>query len=127
MSVISIVFYGLTILIRKPIGMYFFIDYAHAKGVPRKKSKELYSSPENYPHFIRFTLFLVGREVIVGGVKSIMIETYGVEGFNAIQITSSVLGYIFTGLTILYVIYILRQIKEEDESGIEMSLRTADA
>lgn len=124
MSIISIVFYLFTIVFRKPIGMYFFIDYAHAKGVPRKRSKELYSSERNYHHFVRFTLFLVLREVITGGVKSIMIYKYGVDGFNVIQITSSVLGYVFTGLTIFYVIYILKKIKEEDEPGMEISLET---
>ena len=52
-------FYLFTILIKKPIGMYFFIDYAYAKGAPRSSSKALYSSSENYHHFVNFTAFLV--------------------------------------------------------------------
>lgn len=113
MSIISIAFYLLTILIKRPIGMYFFIDYAYAKGVPRKASKTLYRSAQNYHHFVKFTLFLILREVIVGGVKSFLIFDKGIEAFNTIQVTSSVLGYIFTGLTVVYVIYIIKKTKKQ--------------
>lgn len=112
MSIISIVFYMLTIRIKKPIGMYFFIDYAYAKGVPRKASKALYTSSENYGYFVQFTLFLVLREIVTGGVKSYLIFDKGVEAFNTIQLTSSIIGYIFTGLTVFYVIYIIKKTKK---------------
>jgi hypothetical protein len=112
MSGISFAFYLLTILIKKPIGMYFFIDYAYAKGVPRKESKALYSSSENSHHFVKFTLFLILREIVVGVVKSFLIFYKGVDAFNTIQVTSSVLGYVFTGLTVAYVIYIIKKIKQ---------------
>jgi hypothetical protein len=111
MSVISFSFYLVTIVVKKPIGMYFFIDYAFAKGIHRKASKELYSSSNNFHYFVEFTLFLMVREVIVGAVKSFLIFKNGVSAFNTIQITGSVLGYVFTGLTVLYVIYILKKIK----------------
>ena len=93
------------------IGMYFFIDYAFAKGIPRKVSKELYSSSNNFHYFVEFTLFLMVREVVVGAIKSFLIFNKGVSAFNTIQITSSVLEYVFTGLTVFYVIYILKKIK----------------
>ncbi len=112
MSIIAIVFYLLTIIVRKPIGMYFFIDYAYAKGIDRKASKELYCIPENYRYFIWFTLFLMLRELVVGGVKSVLIVEKGIGSFNTIQLTSSVLGYIFTGLTVIFVLYIIRKIKQ---------------
>lgn len=112
MSIISIVFYILTIGIKKPIGMYFFIDYAYAKGVPRKASKALYTSSENYGYFVQFTLFLVLREIVTGGVKSYLIFDKGVEAFNTIQLTSSIIGYVFTGLTVFYVIYIIKKTKK---------------
>lgn len=112
MCIISFSFYLFTILIKKPIGMYFFIDYAYAKGVPRSLSKALYSSSGNYHHFVNFTAFLVLSEVITGAVVSLLISDKGVAAFNTIQITSSVLGYVFNGLTVVYVIYILKKIKE---------------
>ncbi|MCP4044602.1 MAG: hypothetical protein GY732_01265 [Gammaproteobacteria bacterium] len=107
---ISIAFYMLTILVRRPIGMYFFVDYAYAKGVPREHSKSLYLSTEYFHYFIKFTLFLVLREVVVIVVKTRMILTLGVEGFNAIQVATSVINYIFTALTVLFVVYIVKKI-----------------
>ena len=118
---ISIVFYLLTILIRRPIGMFFFIDYAYAKGVPRESSKALYRSSGNFHYFVKFTLFLILREVVVIVVKTMMINTMGVEGFNAIQITTSVINYIFTALTVLFVIYILKKIAAGKKSKTETS------
>ena len=118
----SIVFYSITILIRKPIGIFFFIDYAYAKGKPRAESRALYRAPENFHHFIKFTLFLIAREIVVIVVKTTMINELGVEGFNSIQITTSVINYIFTGLTIFYVIYILKHIKKvEPEPNLQTS------
>lgn len=118
----SIVFYSITILIRKPLGIFFFIDYAFAKGIPRDKSRAVYRAPENFHHFIKFTLFLILREIIVIVVKTTMINEMGVEGFNAIQITTSVINYAFTGLTIFYVIYILKHIKKaEPEQDLQAS------
>lgn len=112
MNIISIVFYLITIFIKKPIGMYFFIDYAFAKGIPREKSKVLYRKPNNYPHFVKLTLLLTLREVVLVTVLSYIIIEKGVDGFNTFQATNSVLGYIFMGLTVLYVIYIAKNLEK---------------
>jgi hypothetical protein len=112
MGYLSIAFYSLTIFIKRPIGMYFFIDYAHAKGIPRENSKALYSAPAHFHYFVKFTLFLCLRELVVIVIKTVMIKRMGIEGFNAIQITSSVLNYIFTALMIIYIMYIIKQTKK---------------
>ncbi len=113
MAYLSIAFYGFTILIKRPIGIYFFIDYAHARGVPREESRALYRSPKHFHHFVYFTLFLCFRELIVIIVKSFMIKKMGVEGFNSIQIFSSTLNYSFTALMVFYIIYIIKQIAKD--------------
>ena len=95
----SVTFYALTLLIRRPMGMYLFIDYAYLNGIPRKTSAALYRLPKNFHHFIKFTLFLMCGEL-------------GVEGFGAMQLATAATNYIFIGLTALYVIFIIRQIKK---------------
>lgn len=108
MSCISIVFYALTIFIKRPIGLYFFIDYAYARGVPREQSRALYRAPQHFHHFVKFTLFLCFRELVVIIVKSVMIKKMGVEGFNSIQVTTTMLNYAFTVLMVFYIIYIVK-------------------
>lgn len=115
MGCLSITFYGFTILITRPIGIYFFIDYAHARGVPREKSRALYCSPKHFHHFVNFTLFLCFRELFVIIVKSFMIKKMGVEGFNSIQLFSTTLNYAFTALMVFYIIYILKQISHDKD------------
>ena len=50
----SIAFYTLTMLIKRPIALYFFVDYAYAKGIPRENSKALYTQPGNFHYFYKF-------------------------------------------------------------------------
>jgi len=113
MGCASILFYSITILVKRPIGLYFFIDYAFARGVPREESRALYCSPKHFHHFIKFTLFLCARELVAISIKSVMIKNMGIEGFNAIQVSSTVLNYVFTALMIYYVIYIVRQVAKD--------------
>lgn len=110
LSYASIAFYALTMLVGRPIGLYFFIDYAHSRGVPRERSRALYRSKDNFHYFYKFTAFLMLREVAAIVVKTAMIERLGVAGFNRIQLASSAINYAFTALMVMLVIYILRRI-----------------
>jgi len=110
LSCLSIAFYAFTMLIRRPLGIYFFIDYAHSKGVPRERSRAIYRHPRNLRHFYAFTGFLMLREAAVIVVKAPMIERLGVAGFNQIQLAGSAINYVFTGLMVVYIIYILKHI-----------------
>ena len=119
LSYASIAFYALTMLARRPIGIYFFIDYAHSRGVARERSRALYTSDANFHYFYKFTVFLMLREVASIVVKTAMIERLGVAGFNRIQLASSVINYAFTGLMVLFIIYILRHIDQTPASAGE--------
>jgi hypothetical protein len=64
-------------------------------------------------------VFLMLREVASIVVKTAMIERLGVAGFNRIQLASSVINYAFTGLMVLFIIYILRHIDQTPASAGE--------
>jgi hypothetical protein len=110
-SLILIVIYIVSMIARKPIGMFFFVDYAYAKGIPRKVSTERYSQKKYLPYFQWFTVFLATRELIVVVIKSIMIRNFGLQGFNTIQVVMNTISYAFVALTFLVVIRILKKIK----------------
>jgi len=118
MGYVSVVFYALTIAIKRPIGLYFFIDYAYSRGVPRDRSAALYTAPGNMHHFYKFTLFLILREVVVIVVKTAMIKSLGIEGFNQIQVTTTTINYAFTALMVYYIIYIIRQVKPPKNAAV---------
>jgi len=108
----SVTFYALTLLIRRPMGMYLFIDYAYLNGIPRKTSAALYRLPKNFHHFIKFTLFLMCGDLVRIAINIAFIKELGVDGFGAMQLATAATNYIFIGLTALYVIFIIRQIKK---------------
>lgn len=118
MGCISIAFYLLTMVIKRPIGVYFFIDYAYARGVPREQSRALYCSPDHFHHFFKFTLFLCFRELVVIIVKSVMIKELGIEGFNTIQVTSTVFNYVFTAFMVAYIMYIVKQVSKGSQVDV---------
>ncbi len=104
------VFYIVTMLLKRPFGMFFFIDYAYAKGIPRAHSRSLYTHPRNIHYFYKFTTFLMLREIASIGIKAALLARYGVEGYNQLNVATSVINYAFTGLMVLYIIYIQRHI-----------------
>ena len=110
-SAILIFIYAVSMLIRKPIGMFFFVDYAYAKGIPRKTSLQRFAQKKYRGYFQWFTLFLAAREITVIIVKSILINSYGLKGFNTIQIVMQVISYAFVALTVLIVVRILKHIR----------------
>ena len=110
-SAILIFIYAVSMLIRKPIGMFFFVDYAYAKGIPRKTSLQRFAQKKYLGYFQWFTLFLAAREITVIIVKSILINSYGLQGFNTIQIVMQVISYAFVALTVLIVVRILKHIR----------------
>ncbi|WP_299451354.1 hypothetical protein [uncultured Pigmentiphaga sp.] len=108
LSAATIVFYALTMAAKRPFGIFFFIDYAHRMGMPRDRAKQLYGHSVNIGHFYKFTAFLMLREVATILVRVVVLLLYGVDGYNQLNISNSIVNYAFTGLTVVYVMYILR-------------------
>lgn len=111
-DIVYTLFWVITIVIGKPMGMYFFIDYAYLQGFERDNAKQLYRRKELFKYFKYLTaLFaLKGIESIL--LNSWAIKTYGVDGFNHIKIVMSVNGYISSGITIAYILFIVKKIKK---------------
>jgi hypothetical protein len=110
-------FWIATIIIRKPMGMYFFVDYASVQGFERENTIKLYRTKELFRYFEYFTaLFAIkGIESII--LKSWSIKTFGVDGFNQISIIMSVNGYIFTAITIAFILFIVKKIKNVTQNN----------
>jgi len=111
-NIVYIFFWLTTILIKKPMGMYFFIDYAYAQGFNREKSKKLYLRKGLFKYFQYLTALFAIRDLEQILLKIWAIKTYGVTGFNQISIVMRINGYIFTGIIILFILFIVNLIKK---------------
>lgn len=111
-DIVFVIFWIITIAIKKPMGMYFFIDYAYLQGFEREKTKQFFRKKELFHYFQYFTALLALRNIEGLLLKAWCIKVYGVDGFNHISIVMSVNGYIFSGITIAYILYIYGKIKK---------------
>jgi hypothetical protein len=115
-----VVLFGISMLIRKPIGLYFFLDYASYSGINYQKAKEHYYRAPIIKYFYYFTVLLVCQNLFMAGLYTVLIKLYGIEGYNTIAIVTNIAGYLNIGMIVLFVFYIIRIIKKEDvHNGIE--------
>lgn len=110
-----IAFLLLTIVIKKPIVMYFLIDAAYVQGTPREESREKYKSKELFKYFQWLTAFLILRDVLESGVKIWLIYKYGVDGFDKILIAMRTFGWIMSVVFVGAVMFVFNKISQYAE------------
>ncbi len=108
MCIISFSFYLFTILIKKTNWDVLFYRLCICKRGSKKLQLSVYVT-KMFSSIMSHAMSKLDSPVITGAVVSLLISDKGVAAFNTIQITSSVLGYVFNGLTVVYVIYILKR------------------
>lgn len=109
-----VILWTISLLVKKPIGLYFFLDYASYSGLNYSKAKKHYIQRPFVKYFYYFTLLLLVQDMIMAGVYTILIKSLGIDGYNKIQIITSTIGYVNIGLIIAFVYYIVRMIKKEE-------------
>ncbi|WP_102348554.1 VC0807 family protein [Bacillus sp. Marseille-P3661] len=104
-----IAFLLLTIIIKKPLVMYFLIDAAYVQGTPRKESFKKYRSPKYFKYFQWLTAFLILRDVLESGLKIWLIYKYGVDGFDKILVVMRTFGWIFSVLFVGAIMFVFNK------------------
>lgn len=120
MNLIFAFLWGISLLIKKPIGMYFFLDYACYSGIDYRKAKAHYFE-QPLRQFYILTLILLVQDLIMAGLYSVLIKTLGIDGFNKIHVAMSILNYVNIGIIAFYVAHIIRFIHK---TGTHKSLKT---
>ncbi|MBN8192774.1 hypothetical protein JI667_11540 [Bacillus sp. NTK074B] len=108
---ISLFFLG-TMVLRRPITLYFGLDFAELQGHDRMFSKRLFYKKPLYILFQLITLSFALRSGILAIVKAWLIMEYGVEAFDKGIILRQAFSWIMTGVTIIGFFYIGKIIKE---------------
>jgi hypothetical protein len=105
-------FFFLTMIIGKPIPLYFGLDFAELQGFDRTFSKRLYYKRPLYHIFQWITLCFAVRSGILAIVKAWLIIEYGVEAFDKGIILRQTFSWIMTGITVAGFFYIGKIIKD---------------
>lgn len=91
----------LSIVIKKPLALYFAVDFAFLQGYPRADNKRLFTRKGLFFWFQLLTIIFVIRGFFQSGLKAWLIHSYGIEAYNELLIYMNVSGWIFSGLIML--------------------------
>ena len=87
--------YLLSRIFKKPLVLYFAVDFAYLQGFPRENSKHLYSIKENIKWVNLITALFVIQGLVMNSVMAILIMRPGVEAFMHLILLRKALGLIF--------------------------------
>lgn len=124
-NVIYCLLWGGSILIRKPVGLYFFLNYASYRGLNYQESKKSFSRPPFVKYFYYFTLLLLVQDAWMALLYTALIKAYGIEGYNRILLISTCFNYLNIGLIVVSVILIIKRLKKEKVKEQEPMADTA--
>lgn len=88
--------YLISILLKKPIGLYFGVDFAYMLGNPRETSKKLFFSKELFKWFQLVTLLLVIRGIFQNSLKAWLLDSYGVDSYGQMLVYLKISGGVFS-------------------------------
>lgn len=123
------VFYGiamgtftlLSILINKPLALYFAVDIAALQGHQRESSFELFKTKKLFTSLKLFTALIMVQSYFNSGVKGYLIIKYGVEQYDLILLILRVSSWIFIGLKVIGLLMINKQIMEIHKQNQEVT------
>jgi hypothetical protein len=98
--------YIFSILIRRPLGKYFYIDYRRMFGEDQKISALRAKQFEERIYFDYLTILLAVRELMILVIKWVLLNRLGIEGASIVILVNRILSYTFIGLIAMLTIEI---------------------
>lgn len=86
------------LVIKRPLALYFAIDFAYLQGHKRKHSTTLFYQKGIFQWFQIIQTMFVVRGLFMAGLKTYLLQTYGVDGYGSMLIYRQVAGWVFGGI-----------------------------
>lgn len=99
-----------SMLIKKPLTLYFAMDVAYLQGYPRENNRVLFFRKELFRWFQLLTLIFVVRGITLALLKSWLLNKHGVDAYGSMLIYLRVTSWVFGGLMIVGYIFIGNEI-----------------
>ncbi|GGF25639.1 hypothetical protein GCM10010954_25670 [Halobacillus andaensis] len=104
-----------TIIIKKPIALYFGLDFVELQGHDRTFSKRLFYQKKIYRIFAWIVVGFALQDIILATLKAWLISAYGVEAFDKGIIIRQVINWGLTFIIMGGFFYIGKVINESPE------------
>ncbi len=103
-------FFLATMIFRRPITLFFALDFAELQGYDRQFSKKLFFQKKLFAIFQFTTLLLAFRETVLAFLKIWLIHKYGVDAFDKALILRNTFSWAVIGVIILAFIQVGKMI-----------------
>ncbi|MFG6149915.1 VC0807 family protein [Halobacillus sp. B23F22_1] len=104
-----------TLIIKKPIALYFGLDFVELQGHDRAFSKRLFYQKKIYRIFAWIVVGFAFQDIILATIKAWLISAYGVEAFDKGIIIRQVINWGLTFIIMGGFFYIGKVINESPE------------
>ncbi|MFC3885175.1 VC0807 family protein [Bacillus songklensis] len=104
-------FFFVTVIVNRPMGMYFFGDTAQLMGYERKDIMRYLKEKDMFKMLRILTILFSIRYAAVAVVKLWLINQYGVDGYGKMIVIMQVINWIFTILLGIYSYMIIRKLQ----------------
>ncbi|GAA0598367.1 hypothetical protein GCM10009001_13140 [Virgibacillus siamensis] len=85
----------ITFFVRRPLALYFAVDFAYLQGHARKDSTNLFFQRGIFKWFQYIQILFIVRGLFMAGLKVYLLQEYGVDGYDEMLIYRQVAGWFF--------------------------------
>src|SRR5699024_934802 len=100
----------ITSFIKKPLALYFVVDFAYLQGYQREESRNLFKTKGLFGWFQFINAVFIFRAIILNWLKASLLQLYGAEGYNQVIMYMNVGDWIFNGIIFLAYIFVSNKI-----------------
>lgn len=113
-----------TLIIRRPLALYFAVDFVYLLGDPREQSKKLFFHKGIFKWFQLIQLIFVVRGMVMVSITIFLLNRYGVDGYESMLIYKRIVGWVFSIMTLSLYFYIktpVRKLFQEQQEQVAQS------
>lgn len=123
--------YFVTLIIKRPLSLYFAVDFVYLQGHARQDSKALFYQKGIFKWFQFIQVIFIVRGLFMAGLTVFLLEKYGIDGYGNMLIYKQIAGWIFSGLIMGLFFYInipvrkffaqQQQLQDKNKKAIQQS------
>ncbi|MFJ8260813.1 VC0807 family protein [Rummeliibacillus sp. NPDC094406] len=103
-----------TILVNRPIYVYFSLDFVEMQGYNRKLMKKLFFQKKILQIFKWITFGFAFKDILLATIKIWLISKYGVDAFDKGIVIRQLIGWSIGGISIYGFIYIAKVLQQQE-------------
>lgn len=106
LSLFYTLLYIITLIIKRPLSLYYAVDFLYLQGYARTDSRTLFFQKGIFKWFQFIQAIFIMRGFIMTGLTVYLLKKYGIDGYGSMLVYKLIVGWAFSILTIGMYFYI---------------------